>query len=245
MKKKILNVVKLPSTMPILEQLYIEEFLFRKRKEENFLLLKSIDETKSSVKPSVVVGLSGKEDTLVYMDQCKTDGIQVLKRFTGGGTVLTDYNTFYVSFILNVKDTEGIKNAYPREIMKWTSDFIYSPAFGDEAFSLRENDYVIDDLKIGGNAQSISGNRFVHHTSFLYDFDDEMMMKYLKNPAKQPEYRENRNHDEFLDRLSNHLESPFLIFDNIECALGKIFELNTYENSINGEYEKSKIQILA
>jgi hypothetical protein len=46
-------------------------------------------------------------------------------------------------------------------------------------FSLRENDYVLDNRKIGGNAQTIVRNRWVHHTSFLWDFNAQRM-QYLK-----------------------------------------------------------------
>ena len=46
-------------------------------------------------------------------------------------------------------------------------------------FSLRENDYVLDARKIGGNAQSIIRDRWVHHTSFLWDFN-VMRMQYLQ-----------------------------------------------------------------
>jgi lipoate-protein ligase A len=46
-------------------------------------------------------------------------------------------------------------------------------------FSLRDHDYVIDDRKIGGNAQTITKERFVHHTSFLWNYDAKKM-GYLK-----------------------------------------------------------------
>jgi hypothetical protein len=46
-------------------------------------------------------------------------------------------------------------------------------------FALRENDYVLGAHKIGGNAQSISKNRWVHHTSFLWDFESTRM-EYLQ-----------------------------------------------------------------
>ena len=46
-------------------------------------------------------------------------------------------------------------------------------------FSLREHDYVIDDRKIGGNAQTITKNRWVHHTSFLWRFNPSNML-YLQ-----------------------------------------------------------------
>jgi len=47
---------------------------------------------------------------------------------------------------------------------------------------------VFGDRKFGGNAQSITKNRWVHHTSFLWDYDVKNM-SYLKLPAKVPQYR--------------------------------------------------------
>ena len=49
-------------------------------------------------------------------------------------------------------------------------------------------DYVFGDRKIGGNAQSITKSRWLHHTSFLWDYDPEDM-KYLKHPPRTPKYR--------------------------------------------------------
>lgn len=61
-------------------------------------------------------------------------------------------------------------------------------------------DYVFGDVKFGGNAQAISRNRFVHHTSLLWDFDPARMA-LLRQPAKAPEYRRGRAHHRFLAPL--------------------------------------------
>jgi lipoate-protein ligase A len=68
-------------------------------------------------------------------------------------------------------------------------------------FALRENDYVLGERKMGGNAQSITGKGWLHHTSFLWDYQDENMLDYLKLPNKRPDYRKDRAHDEFLVKL--------------------------------------------
>lgn len=39
------------------------------------------------------------------------------------------------------------------------------------------------------------------HTSFLWDFDEELFEKYLTLPAKRPDYRASRSHTDFLCRL--------------------------------------------
>lgn len=59
---------------------------------------------------------------------------------------------------------------------------------------------MIGDQKIGGNAQAISGGRWLHHTSFLFDYRDELMA-LLKTPPKAPQYRLNRSHGDFVTRL--------------------------------------------
>ena len=49
-------------------------------------------------------------------------------------------------------------------------------------------DYCYGMSKFGGNAQAITKNRWLHHTSFLWDFD-ATSMQLLQMPAKAPAYR--------------------------------------------------------
>ena len=51
------------------------------------------------------------------------------------------------------------------------------------------SDYVFQQRKFGGNAQAITGKRWLHHTSFLWDYRPEAMA-LLQHPPKAPEYRE-------------------------------------------------------
>eukprot|EP00968_Pinguiococcus_pyrenoidosus_P003776 scaffold251_cov230-Pinguiococcus_pyrenoidosus.AAC.7 len=45
---------------------------------------------------------------------------------------------------------------------------LQASARGDDGV-LVENDYVVGDRKFGGNAQSITSGRWLHHTSFLFE----------------------------------------------------------------------------
>ena len=49
-------------------------------------------------------------------------------------------------------------------------------------------DYCFGDVKFGGNAQAITKQRFLHHTSLLWDYQSKRM-RLLKHPAKIPDYR--------------------------------------------------------
>eukprot|EP01041_Mallomonas_annulata_P005279 gene5279-10564_t len=192
--------------VPLLEQLKYEEMLLR-HSADNWCIVCS-----GPVQPTIVLGLSGQIDKLVDISPVVRDDIPMIRRFSGGGTVVVDSSTAFVTFIANSADVKS--QPYPREIMKWTELF-YKPVFqqlkSPKDFILRENDYVFDNKKIAGNAQAIVKDRWLHHTSFLWDFNP-VNMKYLKMPSKKPDYRGTRDHSDFLTTLQHNM--PFATMDD-------------------------------
>ncbi|KAL9655596.1 hypothetical protein ABK040_002260 [Willaertia magna] len=213
---------------PIYELLKIEESIMRvdKQKENIYIFL-----NEGTPQKSIIMGASGQVEKLVFKETVKQDNIPIIKRFTGGGTVLVDHQTVFVSFIgsnkflkelpfdkslqnkilKREKEEEQQIKVYPEDIMKWTSGF-YSPIFPQSLqFELKENDYIFHGgKKFGGNAQYITGGklqRWVHHTSFLWDYHPNLMEKYLTLPEKKPEYRSSRSHTDFLTSLKFSLNN--------------------------------------
>mmetsp|Transcript_13564 Transcript_13564/g.42814 ORF Transcript_13564/g.42814 Transcript_13564/m.42814 type:complete len:149 (+) Transcript_13564:524-970(+) len=91
--------------------------------------------------------------------------------------------------------------------MAWTGQ-LYGGVFQELGLDLqlRENDYIIDQtMKVGGNAQSIVKGRWLHHTSFLWDFQDADML-YLSLPRNRPDYRGDRDHSDFVTRIAPRLQ---------------------------------------
>lgn len=206
----------------ILHQLWLEEALMY-HTNQNWVVLNH-----GPQKPTVVMGISGKENELLNEANVQRDKISVLRRFTGGGTVVVDPATAFVSFVFNNEDADEHTRPYPREIMKWSED-VYLPVFdslmgGASTFRHLENDYIIHDRKIGGNAQAISKNRWIHHTSFLIDFDDGHMNNYLAMPKKRPDYRKDREHGEFMVRLKEYNISHEKLFGTLITELAKRYE---------------------
>ena len=111
----------------------------------------------------------------------------------GGGTQRRSQKTL----ILDTKSCGAVENAGRVLTLPTTTDEPTSPP---PAFRLRENDYVLGDRKMGGNAQSIGSTGWLHHTSFLWDYQPENMA-YLKLPSKRPKYRQDRSHEDFLVKL--------------------------------------------
>ncbi|MBS0615145.1 MAG: lipoate--protein ligase family protein [Verrucomicrobia bacterium] len=177
--------------MPIAEQLKIEEELLR-HDTQNICLINE------GTPPTIVMGISGKAEELVDQTAAEKQGIPVIRRFSGGGTVIVDEETIFVTFIFNT-DVHDFP-AYPEPILRWAGNR-YQDIFG--IISLRENDFVIGEKKCGGNALYIRKNRWLLHTSFLWDYKPERMA-LLHHPKKTPTYRSGRNHEEFCTRLSTH-----------------------------------------
>lgn len=200
--------------IPILEQLQLEEALFR-ADSQNWCLINS------GVPPSIVMGISQKVNEVVDEKKHQAQPIPLIRRFSGGGTVVVDPKTVFISLILNHKAVLG--PIYPKNILHWSAE-LYQPAFGSHPFALQENDYALGNKKCGGNAQSFSKDRFVHHTSFLWDYTEEHM-NLLKMPPKMPAYREGRTHADFLQPLEPYFSTPETFSEAILDCISKKFEL--------------------
>jgi len=94
--RPVIRLVNLKGRIGIFEQLKIEEILMR-HDESNWCILNYHVE-----KPAIVLGISGKVTELVDLDACIRDEITLIRRFSGGGTVIVDNSTLFASFIMNV-----------------------------------------------------------------------------------------------------------------------------------------------
>jgi lipoate---protein ligase len=198
--------------LSVLEQLRYEEALVR-ADDRNWCI---INEGSSD---AVVLGISGKVEEHVNVEQTQAYDIPIIRRFSGGGTVVVDEKTFFVSFIFN--SAEAPCESTPQCVMKWTGDF-YSSAYAPMPLQLRERDYVVGERKCGGNAQYFCRDRWIHHTSFLWDYD-AAKMQCLCLPERQPEYRQQRDHSDFLCTLKEYFTSKEKIYSMLRDELGNNF----------------------
>ncbi|KAM0016447.1 putative lipoate--protein ligase [Helianthus debilis subsp. tardiflorus] len=217
--RPLMNIVRMKG-VPILQQLEIEECLLRTSSDNWCIINDGTDE------PNIVMGISGKPAELVEIKPVLEDNIPVIRRFTGGGTVIVDHGTIFVSFICNKDDVADVQ-PYPRPIMSWSS-LLYSQVFqGIADFRLRENDFAFGLRKFGGNAQSITKSRWIHHTSFLWDYETRNM-SYLKLPKRAPEYRLARDHLDFVCPMKDYISRSDFISRTIDAA-GRLFSVKSTE----------------
>lgn len=214
MQKEELLILNLKN-YPILDQLRLEEALLR-ADDRNWCII-----NEGSV-PAIVMGISGKIHEHIDRDFHSKSPVPIIKRFSGGGTVFIDHNTCFITMICNQSALKV--PCFPRPIMEWNAD-LYKHFLG-KSFRLLDNDYVMGDRKFGGNAQYIQRNRWLHHSSILWDYD-LTNMNYLLLPPRMPEYRAKRTHQDFLCRLSDYIKCKDDLFKNFIKQLSKHFTLSS------------------
>ena len=190
------NFFLITKDIDIFDQLKIEEAFLRAG--DDHLIWINIGSKKN-----IVLGISSKESELVNIESAKALKIPLIRRYSGGGTVVVDENTIFITFIFNHEKLS--LQPFPTKIMEWSAQF-YKTFLENLGFKLKENDYVLKEKKFGGNAQYLTKNRFVHHSTLLYDYD-KSLMNLLKNPSKAPNYRSKRSHDDFLVTLKNYFST--------------------------------------
>lgn len=213
-----LHLVELSDQYPILERLQLEEALLRSE-EESFCIVHV------GSPRTIVMGISSDPDQLLYVDQVKKEKVLVVRRFSGGGTVIVDHNTLFITWILDKKLIDVAP--FPEPILRWAASF-YEKSWNISGFHLRENDYCIEEKKCGGNAQYIRKERWLLHTSFLFDYDPKNM-ELLTLPEKRPLYRQNRSHEEFLCRLNDFAKTPQELIESFRSALVKEFDILPFD----------------
>ncbi len=150
----------------------------------------------------VVVGRSGKISEECNSEKCNEKNIKCLRRISGGGTVLQGPGCLNYSVIMSYE-----KNSSYREI-----NTSYEKILTNIMKEIRRNGIEsefrpISDLaagrkKFSGNAQARKKRYFLHHGTFLYNFDIKKISEFLRYPPKEPLYREKREHAEFVTNLS-------------------------------------------
>ena len=171
----------------------------------------------------VVVGVAQKIEDYVNVEQCEKDGIPVLKRFSGGGTVFIGKGCLVYS-VIDKLGGNGLKRfdvsgAYQHFLSVVINKFCRLKI---PAEFYKPCDIAVNNRKITGNAQAQKFGAVIVHGSFLINADLEKISKYLKHPEIEPEYRGKRSHKNFLCNLSEFGLTHEKTKEILKQAWGKI-----------------------
>lgn len=122
------------------------------------------------VQPSVIFGRNQVIENEVNLDYCREHGIQFFRRKSGGGCVYADMSNVMMSYITRSDEVQTTFARYMEMVCQMLREL------GFEATSTQNNDVLIGDRKVSGNAfYHIPGHSIVHGT-MLFDTDMEHML---------------------------------------------------------------------
>ena len=148
--------------------------------------------------PAVVLGRSA--DAAVDVDEasCNRAGVPIVRRESGGGTVLLGPGCLNYTLILSLdlrpalrdvnESYAGILGAVARAAVVHGSD-------------RNGTDLTVGNRKFGGCAQRRRRHTILHHGTILCGFRIEDTSRFLREPRRQPAYRCGRRHHDFLTNV--------------------------------------------
>lgn len=150
----------------------------------------------------VVVGYGNRVQEEVNVPACAADGVPILRRVSGGGTVLQMPGCLNYSLVLRAP-AEGplatITGAN-RYIMQRHAE-VLSRLAGRPVEVKGITDLAVAGKKCCGNAQRRYRQVLLFHGVFLLQAPVELMERYLRFPSRVPDYRAGRRHAEFVSNL--------------------------------------------
>jgi lipoate-protein ligase A len=152
--------------------------------------------------PFVVLGRTSRVADDVDLATCEADGLPILRRASGGGTVLQGPGCLSYAFVLPLEwhpDLASIRTAN-RFVLERIATTLrqWEPTTSFQGIS----DLAIGDRKISGNAQRRTRNALLLHGTILHGMRADLVARYLKHPSRQPDYRSDRPHRTFLRTIN-------------------------------------------
>lgn len=145
----------------------------------------------------VVLGASNRPEEALHTEQVMQDGITVMKRPSGGQTVmLTPGNLVIAAVYPHSLRPKNLFNEINASIIEAIE------AAGIAGLSLRGiSDIALGYKKILGSAMYRTRNKLLYHAVLNVGEPAATFEKYLRHPGKEPDYREGRKHSDFVTSL--------------------------------------------
>ncbi|AEM68915.1 lipoate--protein ligase [Mycoplasma putrefaciens] len=166
---------------------------------------------------TIVVGRNQNTFAEINLTEAWKDGVKIIKRNTGGGTVYQDLGNVCFSLIVdNTTDDVDYQKALQPIITYLNAKNIHAQFSG-------RNDMVIDGYKVSGNAQLKTNQKTLVHGTLLFDVDLTKIAKYLivdPEKLKHQQIRSKparvRNIKNFFDDLKIDIDLETFIQDVID-----------------------------
>ncbi len=163
-----------------------------------------------AAEPAVVLGSSSRIDAEIDPQACAAAGVRVVRRPSGGATVVLGPGCLMWSVITpyaeGVPPIEAIHAAMLEPLAAAINDALPTPGSRRVARRGTSDLAVFTDCdaterKVSGNALRVRRHGVLYHGTLLDSFDLGLVGTVLRHPPREPDYRSRRPHGEFLANL--------------------------------------------
>ncbi len=188
--------------------------------------------------PAVTVGYFQKISETVNINFCTENNIPVIRRITGGGTVLHDSEITY-SFIT------PLKNSPIQSDMESSFKAIITPlinslkAIGIDASFKPVNDIIAEGKKISGSAQTRQQGVLLQHGTIITDINEDMFTRALI-------YRKKLSEKSFTEPVKNITSVKKILGNRFNQSSVKILKksiIDNYMKNLNISFAKGFLSI--
>lgn len=150
----------------------------------------------------IVLGRIGNPAADLRIEKVLADRVPVLRRSSGGGTVLQGKGCLNYTLVLSKErpEIQDLRRSY-QFILGHVVAALKNLGIDAACRPLSDIALTRNNKKISGNAQKRSKKFILHHGTLLYGFDLQKIENYLAMPKDVPEYRQNRSHLDFVANL--------------------------------------------
>lgn len=192
--------------------LALEEYVLQNFGEKDTYLLFYINE------PSIIIGRNQNTVEEINTDYVDANGIQIVRRLSGGGAVYHDEGNLNFSFITK-DDGESFHN-----FAKFTQPVVKAlNKLGVPAELIGRNDLLVEGRKISGNAQFSTKGRMFSHGTLMFDSEIEHVVAALNVKMEKIESKGIKSIRSRVANISEFLEEEVSMDEFKELILRYIF----------------------
>lgn len=153
--------------------------------------------------PIYFVALGYTNSSHVEADEaaCRAANVPILRRVSGGGTVMQGPGCLNYALVHPIAPGETLNVEATNKLVMETQRAAFAKLLGEDVAVAGHTDLATGNLKFSGNAQRRKTRFFLFHGTILLDFDLELVQRLLRPPSKEPSYRANRSHRDFIRNL--------------------------------------------
>jgi lipoate---protein ligase len=162
-----------------------------------------------SQQPMVVVGRSSRVHDEVDEATCREANVPILRRSSGGAAIVAGPGCLMYAVVLSYRLRPELKDigrahayvlgrlaaALGPLVTRWGS--VAHVGTSDLALVIQSS----ERRKFSGNSMRAKRTHVLYHGTLMYDVDLSLVARYLRMPPRQPEYRRERSHADFLVNL--------------------------------------------